>query len=145
MSHLFIKVFTMSRTITLPTEIANKLSRKRKDFRLDFFRAGGKGGQKQNKTSSGVRITDLVTGISAEGRDERKRSQNQSNAFYRLVDKLVDFYSEVPQSKLATEVIRSYREIDGRVVDHQTGLEGNYSKVLDGDLDKFIDKKLLNG
>lgn len=38
-------------------------SARRKDFRIDVFRSGGPGGQHQNKTSSGVRITHLHSGL----------------------------------------------------------------------------------
>ncbi len=43
----------------------------KKDFRVDTFRSGGKGGQNQNKRDTGVRITHIKSGISAEGRSER--------------------------------------------------------------------------
>lgn len=58
----------------------------RKDFRVDTFRAGGPGGQKQNKASSGVRITHLESGAVGESRDERSQAQNKKKAFYRLVE-----------------------------------------------------------
>ncbi len=56
------------------------------DFRLEFMRAGGKGGQKQNKTSSACRITHLASGAVGVARDERSQSQNRKLAFQRLVD-----------------------------------------------------------
>lgn len=59
----------------------------KKDFRVDTFRSGGPGGQKQNKTSSGVRITHIETGISAESREERSQLQNRKKAFLRLVER----------------------------------------------------------
>lgn len=57
----------------------------RKDFKLEFFRAGGKGGQKQNKTSSACRITHPDSGAVGESREERSQTQNRKLAFERLV------------------------------------------------------------
>lgn len=56
------------------------------DFRWDYFRAGGKGGQKQNKTSSGVRCVHEPSGAVGEGRDERSQHANKKNAFLRCVN-----------------------------------------------------------
>ena len=58
----------------------------KKDFKIDTFRAGGKGGQKQNKTNSGVRITHIESGAVGEGRDERSQAQNKKNAFERCIN-----------------------------------------------------------
>lgn len=56
----------------------------RSDFTLEFFRAGGKGGQKQNKTSSACRITHPASGAVGESRDERSQTQNRKLAFARM-------------------------------------------------------------
>ena len=58
----------------------------KKDFEIETFRAGGKGGQKQNKTNSGVRIRHRASGAVGEARDHREQGQNRSAAFHRLVD-----------------------------------------------------------
>jgi len=58
----------------------------RKDFRVDTFRSGGKGGQKQNKTESGVRITHIDSGAVGESREERSQHQNKKIAFRRLIE-----------------------------------------------------------
>ena len=58
----------------------------KKDFIIQTFRAGGKGGQKQNKTSSGVRIIHPESGARGESRDERSQHQNKKIAFQRLVE-----------------------------------------------------------
>lgn len=59
----------------------------KKDFRVDTFKSGGKGGQHQNKTNSGVRITHLETGISSESRKHREQLQNKKAAFNKLCNK----------------------------------------------------------
>jgi protein subunit release factor A len=59
----------------------------KKDFRVDKFRSGGKGGQHQNKVESGVRITHIESGISAESRSDRSQHRNKQIAFRRLCDK----------------------------------------------------------
>ena len=58
----------------------------KKDFRIDTFRSGGKGGQHQNKTNSGVRITHPESGAVGESREERSQLQNKKKAFERLVE-----------------------------------------------------------
>jgi len=55
--------------------VAERIGRTREDFRLDTFRSGGKGGQHQNKTESGVRITDRVTGLSRSTRHGLSRQR----------------------------------------------------------------------
>jgi protein subunit release factor A len=57
----------------------------RKDFRRDNFRAGGKGGQKQNKTSSGARYTHIASGATGESREFTTQPQNNKAAFRRCV------------------------------------------------------------
>jgi protein subunit release factor B len=56
------------------------------DFELQTFRAGGKGGQGQNKRSTGVRLIHKESGARGEARDERSFDQNRKNAFLRLVE-----------------------------------------------------------
>src|SRR6056297_2251552 len=58
------------------------------DCRVDVFRAGGKGGQHQNTTNSGVRLVHRPTGIRAESRTERSQTGNRRRALARLREKL---------------------------------------------------------
>ena len=57
-----------------------------RDCELQTFRAGGKGGQKQNKTESGVRIIHRPSGAVGESREERSQMQNKRNAFRRMAE-----------------------------------------------------------
>ncbi len=56
------------------------------DFIMQVFRAGGKGGQKQNKTSSAVRIIHPASGARGECREERNQHTNKRRAFERLIE-----------------------------------------------------------
>lgn len=56
------------------------------DFELQTFRAGGKGGQGQNKRSTGVRLIHHASGARGEARDQRSFDQNRKNAFLRLLE-----------------------------------------------------------
>lgn len=101
----------------------------KKDLRVDTFRAGGKGGQHQNATDSGVRITPVETGLSAESREFKSQHQNKGAAFR----KLVKHYS--PKNKRervsSKEKIRTYHGARGVVKDHASGFKQPYSLVVD--------------
>lgn len=96
---------------------------RRSDLRMDVFRAGGKGGQKQNKTSTGVRFTHLATGISAESREHRTQTANRRAAFHKLVKRLTDHFTNSNDApERVRRVVRSYVLAGSqRIVDHDTG------------------------
>src|SRR5690606_37647101 len=56
------------------------------DCRVDTFRSGGKGGQHQNKTETGVRITHAASGAVGESRDHRSQHMNKREAFRRMAE-----------------------------------------------------------
>jgi hypothetical protein len=58
----------------------------KKDLRVEYFRTGGPGGQKQNKTSSGCRITHPASGAKGEARETRSQHQNRKLALQRLAE-----------------------------------------------------------
>lgn len=57
----------------------------KKDFEIFTFSAGGKGGQNQNRRSTGVRIVHRSSGATGEGRDSRHQAVNKQRAFLRCV------------------------------------------------------------
>lgn len=56
----------------------------KKDLIIQTFRSGGKGGQHQNTSDSGVRITHPPSGAKGESRTERSQHRNKKLAFRRL-------------------------------------------------------------
>ncbi len=127
------------------------------DVRTDTFRASGAGGQHINKTDSAVRLTHIPTGIVVQCQDGRSQHSNRDVAWKRLRSRLFDFEMRKrmeEQQKLEdtkTDVgwghqIRSYVLDQSRIKDLRTGYEVSATqKVLDGDLDPFIEASLKQG
>ena len=127
------------------------------DVRVDTFRASGAGGQHINKTDSAVRLTHLPTGIVVQCQDGRSQHSNRDVAWKRLRSRLYDHEMRKrmeEQQKLEdtkTDVgwghqIRSYVLDNSRIKDLRTNIEtSNTQKVLDGDLDMFIQASLKQG
>jgi len=127
------------------------------DVRTDTFRASGAGGQHINKTDSAVRLTHIPTGIVVQCQDGRSQHSNRDVAWKRLRSRLYDFEMRKrmeAQQKLEdtkTDVgwghqIRSYVLDQSRIKDLRTNVEiSNTQKVLDGDLDAFIEASLKHG
>jgi protein subunit release factor B len=55
---------------------------------VEFFTAGGPGGQHRNKTASGVRLRHRPSGIVVEATERRSQPQNRAVALERLKAKL---------------------------------------------------------
>ena len=55
---------------------------------VQAHRASGPGGQHRNKTETAIRLVHGPSGVSAEGKDQRSRTQNLGAALARLREKL---------------------------------------------------------
>lgn len=105
-------------------------SANKSDFRVDTFCAGGPGGQHQNTTETGVRITHIESGLSAESREYKSQRQNKKSAFRKLCDLLVDHYVIDQEHETYDVVIRTYHEPDNRVKDHASGVQMRYKDIV---------------
>jgi peptide chain release factor 1 len=117
------------------------------DLQIDVMRAGGPGGQHQNKTESGVRITHLPSGVVVNCRDERSQHKNKAKAMRILRSRLFEQIEEKARSERdqtrrtligsgdRSQRIRTYNFPQNRVTDHRIGLTlYNLDRVMQGDL-----------
>lgn len=126
------------------------------DLRIDTYRASGAGGQHVNRTDSAVRLTHIPTGIVVACQLERSQHKNKSTAMKLLKSRLYERELKMRQDKASEEhavqkdvafgsqirsyVLHPYKQIK----DLRTGqVENNVDKVLDGQLDPFVEAFLL--
>ena len=125
------------------------------DLRIDTYRASGAGGQHVNKTDSAVRITHIPTHIVVQCQSGRSQHKNKSDAMAMLKSRLYELELQKrkdEESKINSEKkdigwgnqIRSYVLHPYKLIkDLRTNYESsNVSDVLDGNIDKFLEKSL---
>ena len=128
-----------------------------KDLRIDTYRSSGAGGQHVNTTDSAVRITHIPSKIVVQCQNERSQHKNKETCMNMLRARLYDFEikkrekesKNIESSKAEIgwgHQIRSYVLHPYRLVkDNRTNFESsNPDKVLDGDIDEFLESSLYN-
>jgi len=127
------------------------------DLRTDVYRSSGAGGQHVNKTESAVRITHIPTNTVVACQTGRSQHQNRDTAMKMLAAKLYEL--EVQKRNVERDAleatksdigwgsqIRNYVLDQSRIKDLRTGIErSDTQKVLDGDLDEFVEASLKSG
>lgn len=126
-----------------------------KDIKIETFLSGGAGGQSVQKNATAVRITHIPSGIVASSQNQRSQTQNRDSAMKVLKARLLEVKIKEAEKELAdlrgdyqkaewgsqirSYVLHPYQMVKDHRTEHETG---NTQRVLDGDLNSFIEAYL---
>ena len=126
-----------------------------KDLRIDTYRSSGAGGQHVNTTDSAVRITHIPTKIVVQCQNERSQHKNKETCLNMLKARLYDFEIKKKEKEnkshestkseigwghqIRSYVLQPYRLVKDNRSNHESS---DPDKVLDGDIDQFLEKSL---
>lgn len=147
------RIHTSAATVAVLPEAKNvQIEINEKDLQIDYYRAGGAGGQHVNKTESAIRITHLPTGIIVACQDERSQGKNKEKAMNWLKSKLYDYYQSQEDSEYAerrkmqvgtgdrSEKIRTYNYPQSRVTDHRINMTiYSLENFMNGDIGAMVE------
>ena len=128
-----------------------------KDLRIDTYRSSGAGGQHVNTTDSAVRITHIPTKIVVQCQNERSQHKNKETCMNMLRARLYEYEIKKKEEEeknmedtkadigwghqIRSYVLHPYRMVKDNRSNHESS---NPDKVLDGDLDEFLESSLYN-
>ncbi|MGR3177103.1 MAG: peptide chain release factor 1 [Candidatus Anammoxibacter sp.] len=147
------RVHTSTATVAILPEIEPvEIEINTADLVIDTFRSSGPGGQKVNKTSSGIRITHKPTGLVVKCQDEKSQHKNKAKAMRVLRSRLFDLFETKKHNERAkerksqigkgerSEKIRTYNYAQNRVTDHRVPIDlFDLENIINGSLDKLFE------
>ena len=126
-----------------------------KDLRIDTYRSSGAGGQHVNTTDSAVRITHIPSKVVVQCQNERSQHKNKETCMNMLKARLYDYEikkkeeqnqnAEASKSdigwghQIRSYVLQPYRLVKDNRTNHESS---NPDKILDGEIDEFLEKSL---
>ncbi len=151
------RIHTSTATVAVLPEAKNiQIDINEKDLQIDYYRAGGAGGQHVNKTESAIRITHIPTGIIVACQDERSQGKNKEKAMNWLKSKLYDYYQSQEDSAYAEkrrsqvgngdrcEKIRTYNYPQSRVTDHRINMTiYSLDNFMNGAIEEMVEALTL--
>ena len=146
------RIHTSTATVAvLPVVSKIEIEIKPEDVKMDFFRAGGHGGQNVNKVSTAVRLTHIPTGLVVECQEERSQSKNREKAmgvlksriFNMMQEQQVKNISDLRSDQIGTgdrsEKIRTYNYPQDRITDHRLSKSWhNIGVVMNGGIEDML-------
>lgn len=138
--------------VVLPESTKADCVIKEADVREDNFATGGPGGQNQNKSCTGVRLTHLPTKIVVSMRENKSQGRNRDRAWEVLYARVSDFYAQAVDQKndenrrrlrgrgSRCEKIRTYNYPQDRVTDHRIDISlHDLPGILNGNIETLVE------
>ena len=146
------RIHTSTVTVAVLPEAKNiQIDINEKDLQIDYYRAGGAGGQYVNKTESAVRITHLPTGIVVQSQDERSQHHNKDKCMAALRSRLLENARIQEEQRMGSarkvmigsgdrsERIRTYNFPQNRLTDHRINLTlYSLDRIMEGLMEELI-------